>query len=216
MRAYDNAIIFVLGPQMDVGSKQITCGQCHKTFPERQLSSSTQLSSSSQTIESCPFCGSQVRATCEIRTLDNDAIILEDIAAIDAWVDVYSKSAKVSCSSTELKHGDMLYRISIPSKWECQIAYDRDRTNFVAIRLATEEYGMKVYAESHTLQLICAKHGVQGFRKHRTDLLHGVDSCEWGACVYLSTDKLCYEIFEPILKRLTKVLDVAVAHFSVA
>ena len=201
---------------MDVGSKQITCGQCHKTFSERQLSSRIQLSSSSQTIESCPFCGSQVRETYEIRTLDHDAVIIEDIAAIDAWVDVYSKAAKISCSSIEPTQGDTLYRISIPSIGEYQIAYDRDRTSFVAIRLATEKYGINVHADSHTLQLICAKHGVQGFGKHRIDALQGVDSYEWGACVYLSTDKLCYEIFEPILKRLTEAVEVAVAHFSVA
>ncbi len=183
---------------------QIQCGQCHRSFNERQLNFKA------HTVESCPFCGNVVRKSEHTKMRRHDAIIVEDVAAIDAWLDAYAATRGFSLTK-DSKNDDKERRWSIPlgGKWECEFAYQQDKSNFVAVRVFARERGQQAFSVSNRLQIIAAQNGVQPYGTHWTDGVSGKSEYKWGVTQFLSTDTLCNEIVDPVLSRLSDALDDA-------
>ncbi len=75
-------------------SYELFCQECQRALDERQLSMK------SLTIESCPFCGTTVRQTDGMRATNLDALVMEDIAAIDGWLDTHASAMGFLSTST--------------------------------------------------------------------------------------------------------------------
>ena len=183
-------------------AESLFCMQCQRTLDERQLRMK------SLTIESCPFCGEMVRQSEGMRATNLDAIIMEDVAAIDAWLEGHAAATGAAVRKHPAKDNKYRWSVGATAPWGCEVVYSSDRTSVLEFRLVSTENGEAIFEEPRKLQTICAKHGCQPHGNRHTDGMTGAITCEWGAVQYLSTSTLCEELFEPLTSRLGEAMNV--------
>jgi hypothetical protein len=184
------------------------CMQCERPLDERQLSMK------SLTVESCPFCGTMVRQSEGMRATNLDAIIMEDVAAIDTWVEDHARTTGLAVRKHPAEHGKYKWSVETKTTWVCEVAYSTDRTSILEFRLVSTENGEAIFEEPRKLQTICARYGGQPHGNRHTDGMKGRTVCEWGVVQYLSTSSLCEELFDPITARLSEGMNAVKQAFS--
>lgn len=184
------------------------CMQCQRPLDERQLRMK------SLTVESCPFCGTMVRQTEGMRATNLDAIIMEDVAAIDAWLDSHASATGQAVSKTRAENRNYEWSVTVSAPWGCEILYSADQTSIVAVRLVSMENGGAICEERQTLQNISARHGLQPHGSRQTDGLSGAVVCKWGVVRYLSTSTLSEELFRCVMEQLAEAMRAVASAFS--
>jgi len=184
------------------------CMQCQRTLDERQLRMK------SLTVESCPFCGTMVRRSEGMRATNLDAIIMEDVAAIDAWLEDHARATGLVVRKHATDHNKYRWSVGTTAPWGCEVVYSSDRTSVLEFRLVSTEKGEAIFEEPRKLQTICAKYGCQPHGNRHSDGMTGAIICEWGAVQYLSTSTLCEELFEPFTARLGEAMNAVKQAFS--
>ena len=194
-----------------MSDEQITCGKCGKKFPAREVAITNFVE------ESCPDCSNVIRRTETFSSRDYQANVEGDIAAINRWLDEYSKKAAATIR-TELPTGDAkeIWTVSIDFPWHCRVIYKADHLNTVTVRLFSDEHGEIVAANKRKWQLICADYGVQPFGTRHVEVLEHEETVVWGAQQILATATLCPELLPPLLHRLDEALREVSIQFEIS
>jgi hypothetical protein len=143
-----------------------------------------------------------------------DAIIMEDVAAIDAWLEDHTRATGLAIRKHPADHNRYRWSVGTMTPWGCVVVYSSDHTSILEFRLVSTENGEVICEEPRKLQTICAKHGCQPHGNQHTDGMTGAITCEWGAVQYLSTSTLCEELFEPVTARLGEAMNAVKQAFS--
>jgi hypothetical protein len=107
------------------------CMQCQRPVDERQLRMK------SLTIESCPFCGAMVRQSEGMRATNLDATIMEDIAAIDTWLENHASATGLAATKHPAETDKYKWSVGLMPPWACEVAYSSDRTSILEFRLVS-------------------------------------------------------------------------------
>jgi hypothetical protein len=201
-------------------TEELVCPNCHVSLDERQLLTNT------WTVESCPHCRATVRKQEGFRWHDRDAMVLEDVTAIETWlVSVTSadpllvvqradEEAKGKCVWKIDEHGTA----GIFYPWKCTVEYSSDTPNIFAVRLTTSQNGKAFIENPKRLQILCADDGVQPHAERWS----GVDwsgqhsEVRWGVQQFLSTRTLSESLFRAVVKRLNHAMRNASAQPNLA
>lgn len=177
------------------------CVQCQRTLTDRQLRMK------SLTVESCPYCNSMVRQSEGFRSTNLDAIIMEDVAAIDAWLDDHAKATGHQVGQQNKDGGERTWAFPVDSSLECEVVYSPHQTSIIQVRLVTTGGSEEMFEDPRRVQTIAAAHGVQPHGSRQTNVMTGTVVFRWGAVQYLSTNSLCEELFDPLIARLRSAID---------
>jgi hypothetical protein len=182
-------------------NERFFCAQCQRDLDERQLSMK------SVTVESCPFCGTKVRESGGMRATNLDAIIMEDVAAIDTWLDNHEKTTGLRTRKHHAERHEYEWAVETTVPWTCEVSYSQSSCTILEFRLVSTEISEAVLEERLKLQTICASYGCQPHGNRHTDEMTGTVRCTWGAVQYLSTSTLCEDLFEPVTVRLSDAMN---------
>jgi hypothetical protein len=185
------------------------CVQCQRTLTERQLRMK------SLTVESCPYCNTVVRQSEGFRSTNLDAIIMEDVAAIDAWLDGHAKAAGVQIDQQAKDGGERNWTFLVDGSLRCEVVYSPHQTSIIQVRLVTDKGGEEMFEEPRRVQIVAATQGVQPHGSRQTNGMTGTVVCRWGATQYLSTNTLCEELFEPVIARLRSAVESLKKEFKI-
>jgi predicted RNase H-like HicB family nuclease len=202
-------------------NKEFSCPHCHAPLTGRQVVTKTWESSS------CPRCHTEIERRVGFTWEESVAIIQEDVAAIDHWLDEVSKREGVQVEAARPKADRQPYEWDIQgaaSADKVLVAYDPARYGILEVRLLSFAQILDPTEDSSdlgTLMLICAAHGVQPvgvFAKIQEgpDGRESSESVRWGARCYLNTDSLLPELFRPVLNRLDEAVRHATAELKKA
>ena len=182
-------------------SDKLVCSQCQHSLDERQLTMK------SLTIESCPFCGKTIRQSEGMHMTNLDAIIMEDVAAIDTWLENHVGTTGLTVRKLPAKLSKCEWAVETMAPWACEVSYSPDRISTVEFRLVSTEKGEAIIEVPRKLQDICANYGCQPHGHRFTDEMTEAIVYKWGAVQYLSTSTLCEDLFEPITARLSAAMN---------
>src|SRR5688500_7726921 len=110
-------------------SDELYCQECRRSLDERRLHMK------SLTIESCPFCGTTVRQSEGMRATNLDAIVMEDIAAIDGLLATHQNATGAQIRKHPPERGKYEWSVATNSAFKCELTYSSDRTSIVELRL---------------------------------------------------------------------------------
>ncbi len=182
-------------------AEDLFCMQCQRPLDERQLRMKSLI------VESCPFCGTMVRQSEGMRATNLDAIIMEDVAAIDTWLEGHANATGSTVTKHPAERNKYEWSVGLAIPWACEIGYSSDRTSILEFRLVLTDNGEAIFEEPRKLQAICAGHCLQPFGTRQTDGLSGSVVCKWGVVRYLSTSSLCEELFKPLIARMGSAME---------
>ena len=188
------------------------CPSCGVALDERALVFK------SQTIESCPNCGSTVRTGDSFSGTNLTAVIAGDVAAIDQWLDDYEKktthkTVKRPCENTH----ELLWAVGTPHNLAIECHYDKKRTGFVAIRAVARIQAQFGDAQMRHLPVVSSRAGLQPFaiRQHRLNSSDGASSDGvWGMVQYINTNTLTTDLLTSVAKRRNDAMQIAQTEFS--
>jgi hypothetical protein len=194
----------------------IVCGGCKREFPGRDLFTR------SLVVESCRGCGHIIKQTEGFAGRDSAAMIADDIAQIDEWVESESRRFSLRWQSSRPQGLSRDYMWSItgdaPALRDCPdgcavgLAYNPDRPRVVAVRVTAIRPGEIDIRKRGSLINSFALDGLQFWGEQRPSATTEGDGIEteWGAYQYLGTFNLD-GLLSPVLGRLFGAMRAALA-----
>jgi hypothetical protein len=193
----------------------LVCPNCHIGLEERQLVATT------WAVEACPNCRAAVRRQ-EVSP-DRDALIREDVAAIEDWLGRLARAAGARGEpfgvAPDAGPGSYRWEVGLaesadpPLRWSCTVEYGADAPGVFEVRLTGTQGGPVVRQNRGTLGLVCAEHGVQPHLSERRSWVAWEGErveVRWGARQLLATAALPEGLFEAVVSRLDRALAEAV------
>jgi hypothetical protein len=187
----------------------VTCPNCHISFSEQDLVTKTAV------LESCPYCRAVVRQQENFHWRDHDAIVREDLRAIEEWLDAVTGAEKVSVARN-VGPGQAVHLWTlrgVHSKttrlaWTCVVEYDAEAPRAVEVRLESGASGEIVSSNADHLLQICAREGAQPYETRTSRSEWGVERVEysWGARRLLATSSLSSTLFRAVIDCLDSVM----------
>src|SRR5437016_1645702 len=118
---------------------ELVCPNCHVGLDERQLVTNT------WSVESCPYCRAMVRRHEGFRWQRRDALVLADVAAVEAWLaaTAHARGLTVTRKSDREEKGEYRWEVTglvisgIPLPWICTAMYMADSPGVCELRLTS-------------------------------------------------------------------------------
>jgi len=190
-------------------NQSLICPNCHVSFDEGELVAKTAV------LESCPNCRAVVRQQESVRWRDHDAILREDLRAIEEWLKAIAGAENLIVAGNP-RRGQTVRSCTlrqVRSKttrlpWSCVVEYDAESPRAVEVRLESGVSGEVVCSEAARLLQICARQGAQPYGARTTRSEWGVEHVEhsWGARRLLATSSLSVALFRAVIDRLDSVM----------
>jgi hypothetical protein len=140
---------------------------------------------------------------------------MEDIAAIDAWLDDHAKAMGLRVEQHTKDGGERTWAFPVDSSLKCEVAYSPHQTSIMQMRLVTDKGGEEMFEEPRRVQTVAAAHAVQPHGSRQTNGMTGKVVCRWGVAQFLSTNMLCEELFEPVIARLRSAIEALKSEFDI-
>jgi hypothetical protein len=184
---------------MSTADDQVQCPHCQVTFRRRDIHATT------YTVHKCRSCGSNFELEEQWAWRDEEAILQEDVSAIDAWLAQVS-GLEVQRVRDRESMGEFLWSVvGLPFPWRCEAVYDKARPNVVVVRLRSEVSAPGALPDAEGWEAACVSRGVQ------TSGMKGAKPW-WGAAQALLTVWLRPTLFRPVVDRLDEVLREVASH----
>src|SRR5437870_10537943 len=119
---------------MQDSDQQVTCGSCQRSFSQRRLQTKT------VTVESCPYCAGLVRQTEGFAFTNVEAVVMEDVSAVDAWLGNYTqRTGRQATKHQKEPSNEYRWTVETDLPWACEISYRPNRIGFLAFRLVSSD-----------------------------------------------------------------------------
>jgi hypothetical protein len=162
-------------------------------------------------VQQCRACGFNLELTEPFGWHDDEAILRDDIAGIDAWLDSVAQTSGLSIDKVRDREslGDYLWSIQgLPFPWACEAIYNKRQPHTVLILLRKDEQSEDALPEEGLLREACAARCV-----HPTGVIGSEEKMGthkviawWGAEQALLTSALTPSLFRPVVNRLNEVI----------
>ena len=183
------------------------CRSCGKELDERQLVSK------SVTVENCPYCGTMFRRSEGFGSTNLAAIIVDDVAATDEWLDRYASdtSNRIEKLTPDGKN-EIRWAIGSRHSFAIECVYDEKRTGFLELRCITRNGAATVFERPDRLAEIAARFALQpcGARQRGWDISVGnLSDGYWGMVQYLNISILSTKLLSSIIERSSDAMRIA-------
>jgi transcriptional regulator with XRE-family HTH domain len=192
--------------QGDTMPEQFDCPKCAAHLTERQLHTTTFVR------EACPKCGEVIRQGDAFRYENTEAIIAEDVSAIDAWLAAERLVLQFDCAHLREREslGEYRWRMTggplagSPGNWHLEAFYQTRSPRTFALRVVATEPAYLADDVILPLAAVHRKHGLQphGERANNVDLSGHTTTTTWGCFQLLGTGPLAPGLLRPVLDRL--------------
>jgi hypothetical protein len=154
------------------------------------------------------------------RWQNRDAMVLEDVTAIGAWLDSVASAEplRVVRRADDEARGRYVWEVAdvaiggTSCPCTCTVEYSSDKANIVAVRLMSNQHGQGFVEDPERLQFVCADHGLQPYAERRSvaDWSGQRSEVHWGVQQLLATSTLSVTLFRAVIQRLEQAMrDVA-------
>jgi len=162
--------------------------------------------------EMCPRCGTVIREGDGFHYENTEAIIAEDVAAIDAWLAAEKQGLCLEYEQLRDREaqGEYLWRATgsplagCPDNWVIEVFYATKSPGVMAVRVTCTDAEHLDDDVMRRLMTVYRDHGLQphGSRHSSADLTGQHAETQWGGQQYLDTSTLEMGLLQPVLKRL--------------
>lgn len=200
----------------DIGTPEITCPGCNRTFPEKTLVLTE--------TRHCPHCHALVETVGGFPSprADMDAQVILDISVISAWLDNHKKASGMAFAERSKSSLDKAFWAVESDKkpWKFEVGYPSHQgLPIVALRLISKSDAdvNDVSNFSKKIKAVSGKHGLDPYCVHNWQRCPDDDTGDkgesnclvWGVSQYISLTSLSEDLFVPILDRLAKAMEDA-------
>jgi hypothetical protein len=196
-------------------SDEFDCPGCAAHLTERQLRMTSVVK------ETCPRCGTIIRQGNAFRYGNTEAIIAEDVDAIDIWLTAEKQGLRFEYQQLRDREaqGEYLWRATgaplagCPDNWGIEVFYATKSPGIMAVRVTATEAQYLDDDVTGPLMGVFRGHGLQphGTRGSGAGLAGPHEVTRWGGQQYLNTDTLGAGLLQPVLNRLITAMRDALA-----
>ena len=187
-------------------SDEFVCPGCSRHFTKRQLRMTFVLK------EMCPRCSAVIREGDGFHYENTEAIIAEDVAAIDAWLAAERQGLRLKYQQLRDREvqGEYHWRATglplagCPGNGVIEVFYATKLRGVMAVRITCTDAEHLDDDVMRRLMTVYRDHGLQphGSRHSSADLTGQHAETRWGGEQYLNTSTLEVVLLQPVLKRL--------------